>query len=247
MTVKLLAIVVTYYPDLSELKRNILRYLSDVDSLMIWENTPLKDRKGYQLDISQFGGKVFFAGVDDNMFISYPLNQAVNYAKLNGFTHILTMDQDSCFEEGHFSKYKKIATASENLDIWGPNPNNSFQPIQDIPQKRDRLMTSGNIVNLKLFDEIGLFREDYKIDCVDFEFCYRAIRNGYSVYSVNSILIHQNFGNKIRTRFKFETYRYSPLRLFFMARNNIILHYEYPEHGYNGIVTYILKPIPKII
>lgn len=245
--VKLFAVVITYYPDLIELKRNILRYLPDVDLLMIWENTPLKDRKAYHLDVSEYQDKVVFAGVEGNMYISYPLNYAIRYAKEKGFTHILTMDQDSCFEEGHFKLYKKIATVHDNLDIWGPNPNNIFQPIQKEPQSQNRLITSGNIINLKLFDKIGGFREDYKIDCVDFEFCYRAIRNGHCVYSVNSILIHQNFGNMIRTRFKFNTYHYSPIRLYFMARNNVILHYEYPEYGYRDIITYIIKPIPKII
>lgn len=247
MSVKLFAIVITYYPDLIELRRNILRYLQDVDLLMIWENTPIKDRDNYRLDVSGLEGKVIFAGTDENMYISYPLNQAVRYAKEHGFTHILTMDQDSCFEENHFRRYKEIVTSYDNLNIWGPNPNNSFQPVQNMPQSRSRLMTSGNIINLNLFDEIGLFREDYKIDCVDFEFCYRAIRNGHCVYSVNSILIHQNFGDRIRTRFKFYTYCYSPIRLYFMARNNIILRYEYPEYGYRGIINYIIKPIPKII
>ena len=245
--VKLLAVVITYYPNLEELRENITRYLSDVDLLMVWENTPLKDRTEYQLDSSEFEGKVIFAGEKENMYISYPLNRAIEYARQNGFTHILTMDQDSCFEIGHFRRYKKIATAQYNKNIWGPNPNNYFIPYQDLPQDRARLMTSGNIINLDLFDEIGMFREDYKIDCVDFELCYRAKRFGYHCYSVNSILIHQSFGKKIRTNFNFDTYRYPPIRLYFMARNNIILHYEYPEYGFHDIITYIIKPIPKII
>lgn len=247
MKVKLFAVVISYYPNIEKLRENIDKYLSDVDFLMIWENTPFVDREKYRLNISIFKEKVIMAGEKDNMFIAYPLNRAVEYAKLHGFTHILTMDQDSCFEVGHFKKYKEIATARYNKNIWGPNPNNFFTPVQDIPQKRERLMTSGNIINLDLFDEIGMFREDYKIDCVDFEFCYRARRYGYQCYSVNSILIHQTFGRKIRTRFNFDTYQYPPIRLYFMARNNIMLHCEYPEYGFHDIVTYIIKPIPKII
>ena len=41
---KLLALVTLYHPDQHDAAENILRYIDDVDTLIIWDNSPLKDK-----------------------------------------------------------------------------------------------------------------------------------------------------------------------------------------------------------
>lgn len=43
---KLIAIVITYFPEEKDLIQNISSYINDVDQLIIWENTP-KDKINY--------------------------------------------------------------------------------------------------------------------------------------------------------------------------------------------------------
>lgn len=246
--IKILGIIITYYPNIEETKRNIEQFIENIDLLIIWENTPLEERAQYKIELEGYKDKIIYKGTDVNTYIAYPLNQAVIYGKENGFTHILTMDQDSYFESGHFVKFKEIACKNANdLSIYGPNPNYSDEIKTAMPQKKTILITSGNIINIKTFDLIGLYREDYGIDCIDHELCYRAHQYGIDCIMIGSILMRQTFGKIIRTRKGFYTSNYPPSRLFYIARNNIYLYRDYPQYGFNNILTYIFKPIIKII
>ena len=46
---KLLGIVILYYPDDAVVK-NIATYLAQLDELMLWDNTPAADRRDLDLD-----------------------------------------------------------------------------------------------------------------------------------------------------------------------------------------------------
>lgn len=246
---KLLGITVTYYPDVSDVRKNILQFIDEVDTLIIWENTPFAERKKFKIRLPEYEHKIIYMGTDENMCIAYALNQAVEFGNVNGFTHLLTMDQDSCFETGHFSNFKQIAYSHKNEPcILGPNPNYSEPNQTDILIEKPFLITSGNIVGLKLYDNIGLYREDYKIDCVDYEFCFRAGQKGYKCYMIGSVLLKQEFGILQKTKYGFYISNYSPFRLYYIARNNIKLYREYPDYiDLNTIVGRIIKPFFKII
>ena len=45
---KILAIVVTYFPDKELLEKNIAAYVNDVDRVLIWENTPHEKKCEYR-------------------------------------------------------------------------------------------------------------------------------------------------------------------------------------------------------
>lgn len=247
--IKILAVVVTYYPNVEETQRNIQQFIEDVDCVLIWENTPIEDRRKYRIQLSEYDHKIKFMGTDENNCIAFALNQGVKYGNANGFTHILTMDQDSCFETGHFVRYKNIACSYENeLAIFGPNPNNGESNQTETLIEKPYLITSGNIICLKLFGEVGFYREDYKIDCVDYEFCFRAMQNGFKCFMIGSVLLHQEFGILQKTKYGFYISNYSPFRLYYIARNNIKLYREYPKYiDLKTVLSRILKPITKII
>ena len=102
---KLLGIVILYYPDDAVVK-NIATYLAQLDELMLWDNTPATDRRDLDLDSLGDGrGKIILDGCGENLGIGSALNKAVAYARANGFTHLLTLDQDSCFDGRNFESY----------------------------------------------------------------------------------------------------------------------------------------------
>ena len=47
-TPKILAIVVTYYPEKELLERNVQAFINRVDKVLIWENTPSPDKMSYR-------------------------------------------------------------------------------------------------------------------------------------------------------------------------------------------------------
>ena len=247
--IKILGIIVTYFPDTEQTKENILQFIDNIDTLIIWENTPANKCNDYKIILPEYEQKIVYMGTGENNYIAYSLNRAVEYGKKKGYTHILTMDQDSYFETGHFEKYKAIVCdAKDALCVFGVNPNYIDKIEENNLAHKSVLITSGNIINLILFDTVGLYREDYKIDCVDYEFCYRAARHGIQCVMVTSILLKQQFGNTEKTAYGFHVSNYPPTRLYFIARNNIKLLKEYPDYTNfrKTVIAWIIKPLIKI-
>lgn len=247
--IKTLAVLISYYPDLEQTRDNILQFIDHIDTLIIWENTPEVERDKFRIDLPEYNYKIINMSCGENMFIAFPLNEAIKYARSNQFTHLLTMDQDSSFEKGHFKRYIEIVKLlKETIYIFGPNPNYCYPNNTDNPIQVNALITSGNIVNIVIFNSIGLYREDYKIDCVDYEFCFRAARNGYKCFMISSILLKQEFGKLQKTKLGYYISNYSALRLYYIARNNIKLYREYKDFiALKTVLNRILKPFVKII
>ena len=69
---KILAIVVTYFPEKELLEKNISAFINDVDRVLIWENTPDEKKLEYRfIDNS----KIEYCGDGINS-ISHALNYA---------------------------------------------------------------------------------------------------------------------------------------------------------------------------
>ena len=92
---KILAIVVTYYPERDLLEKNISAYIEYVDKVLIWENTPEEYKLQYRFVEHK---KVEYCGDGINS-ISHALNHAWKYAIENGYDYLLTMDQDSLWAD----------------------------------------------------------------------------------------------------------------------------------------------------
>lgn len=250
MKEKVLAIVVSYYPNVEELQRNISSYIDNVDKLIIWENTPECDAYQYRLDTSLYQSKIIYMGEGENKYIAYALNKAVRYALDNGYSYLLTMDQDSCFLDGDFKKYVEVVLSYNGMAIFGPHllsniamritMEESIVLVKDLP-------TSGNLVNVNIYKKIGLYNEKYAIDCVDFEYCYRAERAGISSLRLNFIGMLHSVGQSRKTIWGFTTRDYSVDRLYHISRNNIWLYRDYPEKGWYNIKFWILRIFVKVV
>lgn len=231
---KLVAVVVTYYPDLNEAIQNIKQYINYIDQLIIWENTPIKDRHLHKIELLDYDYKITYLGGDSNEGIAYALNRSIEWSTEKGYTHVLTMDQDSSF--CNFEHYKNIvekSSSEKDIAIYSPNVNKGISFNNDLKEVQFSI-TSGSIFNLDIFRQIGLFREDYFIDAVDFEFCFRAKRYKILTYIVVNADLNQMFGNLTKTDLGFHSNNYSAFRTFFIARNYIWMWREYPEiHSYS--------------
>jgi len=252
---KLSAVVITYYPVVDDLVINIKQFIDFVDRLIIWENTPIHDRGEYQILMPEYHNKIIFLSTNRNEGIAYALNRSIEWSIENKFTHILTMDQDSLWDNFEFFK-DKILKYSDDQSIG------IFAPVIYEQHKRDfpeftfvkDVITSGAVYRLKMFKEIGFFREDFFIDAVDLEYCYWANRNGYKTAVLGDAYLKQKYGNVSEHKFldkKYHTLNYSAFRLFHIVRNHIFLWKEFPElSGFQKkriIKVYILNRLKEIL
>ena len=77
------------------MKENIGILLRYVDHILVWENMPKTDAVRYKVVDSP---KIEYVGCGDNVGISRALNFAWEYANDNDYDGILTMDQDSIWD-----------------------------------------------------------------------------------------------------------------------------------------------------
>lgn len=110
---KLLALVTLYYPP-AHITDNLLTYAEDVDGLFVWDNTPGGSNYQFPESISH---KIVRLRQGENTGIGKALNAAAMFALDNGYTYLLTMDQDSAFTASTFKDYIRISTMTKTVPI----------------------------------------------------------------------------------------------------------------------------------
>lgn len=253
---KLFAIITTYYPDLNLLKNNISAFCDYVDDIYIWDNTPGELNCNLLNTAKQYKAKVFRLG--NNVGLSVALNICYEIAKENGATHLLTMDQDSVWED--FEKFKKFYLKINKEVICGPSVNLSSN--QDLKEEY-HIITSGTIIPISILKQINGYCECFKIDGIDMEICDRARSFGYKVYSSGMGKLSQNFGDQIYHNLlgrKLTQLNYSVNRIYETAKSLAINGRAYKQEYFFlikvilkvilgnslGILIYENKPFPKI-
>ena len=221
---RILSIVVTYYPDNELLRRNIGAFINDVDKILIWENTPVAKKYQYR---SIKDEKIEYCGNGINS-ISCALNYAWRYAREFGYNYLLTMDQDSQWENFHDYINQTINNPSVFGGIWGPEAYGN-KPKEII--ESERIITSGMLLSVELINRIGGWNETFSVDCVDDDFCLRAKIKGIKTYILGMCRLRQQYGTPRRVSFlgRHAMINYdSPKRLYSIYKSHVILIRLYP-------------------
>lgn len=243
---KILVIVVTYYPEKELLERNVQAFIDHVDKVLIWENTPSPDKLEYRFIKHE---KILYCGDGINS-ISRALNYAWEYANENGFDYLLTMDQDSYFENFDYYLDKTIYCQDAPEGIWTPQMNGE-QVLKDY-EEIDIPITSGMLASIDIVNKIGGWNESYTVASVDDEFFLQAHKYRIKKYKVQNASLLQRFGITQEVNIfghKLELRNYGPQRLYDIYRNNIILIRKYPEIDYlrKNFFHYWLKAIVMVV
>lgn len=246
---KLLAVVIAYSPSPELLKRNVQAFSENVDHILLWDNTPAPGMDKGMLE----GLGCEYVSTGQNEGISKALNYAWRYAKENGYDYILTMDQDSVFED--FAEYRR--TAEEILEAqdciigpwyFPPVPRNDETPVIE----REHIITSGMIVPVKLLDAVGGYCEWFKVDGIDIELCVKARQKGYKVIQCINHRLIQQFGSSYEKKVLghiFSGPGYGPSRLYGIMRSLVVIDRKYDDTEFikKQIHYNIANFIPNII
>jgi len=220
------AVVIWYHPQKMREKsavQNILTYSAFCRKIYIIDNSP-NDNSNLSLQIPNSQYIPNF----DNLGIAKALNQGCQAAMDDEGSDawVLTMDQDSFWsnsEELH--RYIEI---SEKLFV-NNKLNISFSPgikglsevaqggIDESIQHTKIIWTSGNILYLKAWLDIGKFNEQLFIDDVDHEFCYRLRSRGYNLINIQNCYINHEIGS------------HHGVRMYYIVRNCLYMKKHYPE------------------
>jgi rhamnosyltransferase len=164
----------------------------------------------------------------ENRGIGYALNRGVQRARQLGCSWLLTMDQDSVVDGSLIEAYRAAVEEDPARVCLAPRITTSSRRKDAVGGVISYAITSGNLVRVSLFDQIGSYDEGFFVDCIDFDFCLRLRRAGYAVHRVPSALMQHQLGDVDLPQTVRKYYaRHSPVRRYYMYRNFMYLAERY--------------------
>lgn len=229
---KIAGVVIIYYPDYKKLLFNIGTFVDKIEQLFVVFNSPVSDENVNDLN-SRYSNLQFIIN-NENIGIAAALNQTAQRVLNLGYEWLLTMDQDSCFlSEDFFETFER--NIDQNIAIFSPNPELSGDAKVENTDTTEEILcaiTSGSLLNLKIWNKIGGFEEKLFIDEVDNDYCLKAISSGFKIIRfVNIPLIHELGQNKAVSFLlkKYSIIIHPPLRNYYIFRNNLYIFRKYKK------------------
>lgn len=232
---KIAGCVVLYNPN-NEVKDNINTYLNDVEVLYCIDNSISLN---YELvSILKDNAKIKYIPLGENKGLSVALTLACDEAYKDRYDYIITMDQDTIFEEGSLSNM--IDFCRENYleySIISPNIKSIYYTIngkeksqqtiyQQVNHEKDWVITSGSLINLEDYKSIGGFDTKLFIGQIDQDFCCNLKDKNKKIILLGKSIIYQEAGNTVIRKFLFRNIKvpqYNAIRYYYIFRNEIYL------------------------
>lgn len=244
---KIFAVIVTFNSNQLELMEQYSKLKHQVDKIIYVDNASKEFPVLPNTDKNKF--KIIYNNCNEGL--AKAQNQGIKYALKQGASHILLLDDDSIPEINLVenlikteSIYKKKGIkigliGSRIFDLHKNIFNNSgilFSGIkikrlniEDHPESVSYCIASGSLIPSSVLKDVGLMNENLFIDAVDVEWCLRAKWFGYQIIQANNAIIKHKLGNGNKDKIL----SHSPLREYYIIRNNIFLSRQsYIPYGY---------------
>lgn len=174
---------------------------------MIYDNSP----EDHIVDTRLLDRRAVYVRDTKNSGLSHAYNYAGAYARQEGYTHLLILDQDTTFPPHAAEVYQNIAStcplSAPSLHIGEKRP---FSPVDvkgwtlkgvclppgEYPLTRFSPVNSGICVRLDLFNQAGGYDENVKLDYADFVFS-RRLSPYHSVFRLLPFVAHQDFSDNV--------------------------------------------------
>ena len=230
---KIICVLVTYNPDVSQLKDCVVSLLPQSEKIIIVKNSDER------LDDADFQGeKIEQVQLDKNFGIAYAQNRGIESAIDMGAEWILFSDQDTRYPENYVDSFFPFIK-NKKADIFCPVfydlVKNEYCPVMIKKFKSlkkvleptfvQHAISSGTLVNVKSFKTAGLMNEKLFIDYVDFEWCWRAVSKGLKILQIPSIIVNHYLGNDTKKILNHKVTIRSNARYYYIIRNGFYLSF----------------------
>ena len=221
--------IVLFNPDKNRLKENISAVIVQCTHIYLVDNGSNNIDEVKEL-LNQYNqSKISILCNTENQGIAKALNQLTAAAQKGGFKWILTLDQDSVAPSNiveEFEKYTNNLNAGMLCPVICDRNKGVVVEAKDGYKEIDECITSGSLLNIKAWSEIGGFDESMFIDGVDFDICYRLRKSEYKILCIQNVVLLHELGRIEYHRFifwKVLVKNHSAFRKFYIARNTVYL------------------------
>ncbi len=246
------ALIITYNPTV-DFRKHLEFFYEEFERIIIVDNgSNLESRNLLKREAKDKKTSLKIIFNKENLGIATALNQGFKWAIEQGFEEIITFDQDSFPAKGMVSALQKTIETyqnNQNLAIVAPI---IADPLVEVEARYLRslykfffersvcdnrvlenisiVITAGSLYNLKAYQKLGAFQDDFFIDYVDTEYCLRVNQHGYKIIVACDAHLNHRLGErekrKLLGREHYPTF-HSPSRWYYISRNRIPMLKKY--------------------
>ncbi len=250
---KVAAVVVVFGPD-DRFRKLLVSLVEQASKVWVIDNQP-----NYAFDKYLKGQKpchrnnITLIENKKNVGLAAAQNQGIKLALEDGVDWVLLLDQDSILDKdfvknmlkaGHKYKNKKnigFLTPRHEFDDGSPSvptyskglflrPKRYHMDLDEIDDTILFGMASGSFIPRHTLEEVGLMREEFWIDYIDYEFSFRVRERGYRIIGVGGARLNHRLGvkNQLKILGKVFSFQVHPaFRRYTIYRNRIAVIKEY--------------------
>ena len=245
-----LAIVVTYNPNLEALSRTLSALTAQYADVLVVDNGS-ENHAEISADLVA-SSAVSLLSLGANLGLGAAHNTGIRHARSEGYEYVLLMDQDSIpldnmvqqLLDAHQAKstLQKISAVGVTY-LNADNGSESFfvrfgwlkfqrhycgERDDDGCVAADFLISSGSLISLATLDAVGDMDEGLFIDHVDTEWFLRARKLGYHAYGVCDAVMQHGLGEQTHRvtlgRRQRNVPQHKPFRYYYIFRNSVLLY-----------------------
>ena len=238
---RIFAVIVTYQPDGDLLARLVDALAPQVSAGIVVNNgsvLPLAD--GYF-----HSANFVLKHLHSNTGVATALNAGFQWAQAQNAEFVITFDQDSEPAPDMVSRlvlaYQNLVASGQKVGAVGPQQVDrrtgrrapflapiSRQRSRVMPEagqtvEVDHLITSGCLVPIHVWQEVGPFLDELFIDYVDIEWSLRLRHHGWHLFGVGGATLTHSIGDDVAQWWGWQFPWHSPLRHYFIFRNGTYL------------------------
>lgn len=242
----LVAIIVSYFPNIPVLRELFSALDSQVDRILVVDNGSPSHP---EVQPTSGEGRITWLAMGENIGVARAQNIGIAWARSQGATHVLLLDQDSLpFPDmvSHLlSAYADLGRENAKIAAVGPifldqasGQKSSFVRFGMLGKKNlqcdentkflpvDMLISSGSLISMAALDAVGDMDSGLFIDYVDTEWILRARAKGYMAYGACNALMAHELGSRRRKVWLLRWRHvpiHQPLRFYYIFRNGFAL------------------------
>ena len=264
----IVAVVVTYQPNLDVLSKLITAIQTQVSNIIIVDNASDCSVNHW---LAGTHPEVACISLEKNFGIGKAQNDGIIWAKANNASHVLLCDQDSVPESGMvqalLSAEKDALTEGVKVGAVGPR---YHDPINDTLsgfvifnhlhfsritcEKNDSyipcafVIASGCLIQMSCLEQVGYMDESLFIDHVDTDWCLRAHSMGYQIIGACHAIMQHDLGeSRVEVNLLWRRRHVSvhqPYRQYYVLRNSILL-YQRPYTSWRWVGGDLIRLIQR--
>jgi len=268
---RVVAIVVTYQPDLVELARLLDAIRHQVPLTIIVDNGSSINMKQFLADRNDTGIHCLCLG--NNHGVAAAQNVGIAWAREQGSSFVILFDQDSIPESRMvallYRTYQRRTDEGFRVAAVGPRyvddrnrARASFSRLsgmriltEDSTTHKDGILadfviSSGSLISLEALSHIGDMNEALFIDQIDIEWGLRAKSLGYQSFGAYDAVMTHSLGETPLCILGRKLLNHSPLRHYYIVRNAIwLMSRSYTPLGWRLyfarmiLIRYLLYPL----